>query len=135
MNLKKLLAVVFLATVTSFAAKANLTYIQCANGTIDSVGDALYEIQILEDGVQFFPYEGSFSFDGTEINYSTSGVISIVDKKVSVTSEGETWTSTKNIMLVLTDNDTKLQAAISTDGGPFQSYEMQCKTIIVPPLK
>lgn len=131
MNLKKLLAVVFLATVTSFAAKADLSSIQCANGTIDTVGDALYEINILEDGVAFFPYEGSFSFDSTQINYSKSGVISIIDKKVSVTSEGETWTSTKNILLVLTDKDTKLQAAISTDGGPFQSYEMQCKTISI----
>lgn len=131
MKLNKFLAVVLLATLISFTAKADLTFTSCVNGTFEEMNDGHFQIDILEDGVAFYPYEGHFSIDGADMTYSTSGVISVVDKKTEVSSEGETWTSTKNILLVLSSDKSKLEAAISTDGGPFMTYSMQCTEIEV----
>lgn len=106
-------------------AGAHTNYISCSNGSFDDLGDGYFQIDILEDGIEFFPYEGSFSFDASEITYD-SGTYAIVNKTTIASAEGEEYSSTVDAVLTLSEKGTKLNVAISHDKGPFYSYQMAC---------
>lgn len=106
-------------------ANAETTYLSCSNGTIDQVGDALFQVNIMEDGIEFLPYEGSFTIDAASIMYDT-GTFVVLNETVKVSSEGEESQSLVNAMLTM-PSSTTLNVAISHDGGAYQTYELTCE--------
>lgn len=117
-----------LILVSAFFAlqsNAQASYLSCSNGDIENVGDAHFQVDVLEDGLEFSPYEGSFTLDATEVAYE-SDTFSIVNKTVSVSSEGEEFSSVINALLILDEENKTLNMAISFNKGPFASYEMTC---------
>lgn len=101
------------------------SYTSCSNGKFEDVGDAYYEINLYEDGIEFLPYESSFTLDAADIGYE-NGTFSIINKTTELTAEGQKSTILVNAILILNAASTKLDVAISTDRGPFQSYAMTC---------
>lgn len=114
-----------LTTFTLTAANARPSYTSCSNGKIEKVGDAHFQVDILEDGIEFFPYEGSFTVDATDIKYK-GNTFSIVNKVVKFTSEGEESSSIINATLKLNAKRTKLNLVISYDRGPKRTHLMTC---------
>ncbi len=106
-------------------ANAVDSYLSCSNGSIDIVGDGYYQIDILEDGIQFLPYEGAFSLDLTQVGYN-DGTFSIINQSTTLTSEGDEYPLLVNAMLLLNKQRNKLSVSISDDRGPFRTYEMTC---------
>lgn len=106
-------------------ATAQASYLSCSNGDIEDVGDAYFQIDVLEDGLEFFPYESSFTIDAAEIAFE-SDTFAIVNKTVTVSSEGQEFPSLINALLILDEKNNRLNAAISFDKGPFRAYEMTC---------
>ena len=118
----------FLVLVSAFALHANATsYLSCENGPFEKMGDGYFQVNLLEDGIEFFPYEASFSFDFTDIK-NDNNVYSIVNKKTVISAEGEESESVINAMLILDGKSENLNVAISYDGEPFTAFELTCKT-------
>ncbi len=97
----------------------------CSNGTFEEMGDRHYQIELLEDVVNFRPYEGFFSVNVADITQN-SGTFSIVNKPVEIISEGTDYAEELNATLIFNEAEMKLNAAISLEKGPFQTYEMNC---------
>ena len=106
-------------------AAAQTPYTSCTNGPVEKMGDNHIQIDLLEDGIAFYPYETSFVFDASEVNYS-NGVLSIVNKTAKVSSEGQELNWLINALLIFDDKAKILQVAISYDNGPFKAYQLAC---------
>jgi hypothetical protein len=99
----------------------------CSNGTIEQQGDGYYQITLLEDGIEFAPYESSYVVDIGSIEHQ-GGLFTIKDKTVNIESEGEELEpKALNAMLIYDVDAQTLNAAISLANGPFEAYEMTCK--------
>ncbi|MCB9072531.1 MAG: hypothetical protein H6623_02830 [Bdellovibrionaceae bacterium] len=118
--------VVFLSSLLTLASQAYAGSIVCSNGDADVVGDAYYQIELMEDGIQFRPYEGSFDVDAGELKFE-NGVITIVNKTVTQTTEGVESSVTVDAILTMNEDGTQLDAIISIDQAPAQAYKMSCE--------
>jgi hypothetical protein len=125
--MKSILTAPFLFSIfLAFGSQAMAAgYTSCSNGDISVIGDSYYQIDLLEDGIEFMPYEGAFTFDAGDIAYE-AGTFSIVNKPVTISAEGEEFTSVVNAILTLNSKGTELNVAISHDSGAFASYTMNC---------
>lgn len=125
--MKRLLTLAaFCLVFASVSANAKTTgYLSCTNGDVDKVGDSYFQVDLLEDGIEFQQYESSFTLDAADVQYN-GGSYAIVNKTVTATAEGDELQVTINAMLVASENDTKLSLALSYDYGPFQTYELTC---------
>ena len=112
------------AVVFAMQARAENSYISCSNGTIDQVGDALFQVNLLEDGIEFLPYEGSFTIDAEDTVYDT-GTFAVISQLVTKTSEGEESQTVVNAMLTF-ESSTTMHMAIGFDDGEFETYKMTC---------
>jgi hypothetical protein len=121
--MKRIFAIAALALFSTQALAEG--YLSCSNGTIDEQGDGYFQIDVLEDGLEFFPYEGSFTIDATEAAFD-AGTFSVVNRTTTLSVEGEEVSTVVNAMLILDETAKTLNVAISYDKGPFASYEMTC---------
>lgn len=112
------------AVVFAMQAQAETSSISCSNGTIDQVGDALFQVNVLEDGIEFLPYEGSFTVDAADAIYDM-GTFAIINQPVTVSAEGEQSQSVVNAMLTF-ESSTTMYMAISYDDGAYETYKMTC---------
>jgi hypothetical protein len=119
--------VAFFSGLLTLSSHAYAVSTVCSNGDINEVGDAHYQIEINKEGIQFFPYEGSFEVGTAELNFE-SGTFTVVNKKVTQFVEGEESSVTVDAILTINGDGTQLNAAISTDKGPFASFTMNCVT-------
>lgn len=124
----KALILSLISLVFCFQAQAWDGYLICENGSFSQMGDSYFRIHLYEDGVEFFRYESSFSFDAGEFIYGDGNTLSVLDKKVSIFSEGEEWVESISFMITLSSDETKLYLAMSDYAdGPFFTEEFFCK--------
>ncbi len=124
--MKRIFAILSILSVfASFGASASTTILSCNNGNIDEVGDGYFQIDILEDGITFLPYEGQFTIEASGSTH-TEGTFSIVNQTVTESVEGEEQEVVVNALLILDEKEKTLNVAFSRDRGPFQNYEMTC---------
>lgn len=114
---------VVLSMLVGFSAQA--TSIVCNNGTIDQVGDSLYQITVNEKGIQFSPYEAGYFVAAADVQVSGETLtISNLDLVKSV--EGTEENITLNAVLIFKDKFTKLTAVVSENNEPQQVYQLNC---------
>lgn len=107
--------------LSAFTATADTV---CSNGDL---GDNFYQITLLEDGIEFAPYESNFTVDVGVIDYK-DGVFTIQNQMVSIESEGDPQDpQLLNAMLIYDEGAKTLKASISLAKEAFQTYEMVCK--------
>ncbi len=126
--MKKVSAVVsLLSLLVGLNAQAAVAkgYTSCSNGNIEKVGDNHFEVNILEDGLQFTPYESGFMVDAASVVVKND-TYTIADKSVAFASEGTKSFRTVNAILVFDGAKRKLQVSLSYDKGPFNTYELSC---------
>ena len=99
--------------------------LHCQNGDIAKVGDAHYSITVSEDGLQFNPYEGSFTIDAGDITYANN-TFNIKNVKTQLSVEGEASQILVNATLKLSNDDSKLVAKISINKAAYRTYQMTC---------
>ncbi len=121
--MNRMFSLMFLVLTVSSQAMA--WTISCTNGDFEKMGDGFYQIDILEDGIEFMPYETGFTLDAADVIYS-AGTFSILNKDVTKSSEGTEWKANIDAILVLSEDNTKLNVAISDDNSAFKTYEMTC---------
>lgn len=127
--MKLVTAVFALATIAfGFQAQAVEAYSTCTNGTFEEMGDGYLQVDIMNDGsLMLLPYEGEYPVKETDYTYeSTSRVLTIVNKKLAGSVEGEENTVVVNAIFVPTSNG-KVQVAISFNQGEFQTQTLTCK--------
>lgn len=128
MNLFK--ALVLSAMFVGFSAQAN-EYLYCQNGPIEVVGDSHYAISILEDGINFHPYEAGYTVDAANVFADGRGSFVILNQVVQGSVEGENFTVLVDAMLILKVDEAgayTLKATVSTDKLGFESYDLTCET-------
>jgi hypothetical protein len=120
-------AVVMVLALVGFGLQASAeSYTSCTNGKVDEVGDLFYQIDLYEDGISFFPYEGEITLDAEKIGYA-DGTFSIINQNVGLITEGESYPVLLNAILTLNEDRTELNAAISLDQGTFRSLTLNCE--------
>lgn len=112
----------FFVTIVGFQAQATPFY-RCSDGPIGS--DMYFEIDLMEDGLAFRPYESGFTVDASQASF-VGDTYSIVNQTVEMTAEGETFPSLVNALLIFDEPSLTLNLAISYDREAFVSYEMTC---------
>ena len=124
--MKRILGLIALSTVfLGLQANAETSYLSCSNGTIDQVGDGLFQINFMEDGIEFLPYEGSFTLDAAVIAYD-GGTFAVLNQSTIVTSEGTETPSVIDALLTLDATATTLNVALSYDKGAYETHQLTC---------
>lgn len=120
-----LLALGLSMAVVGVKAHAEDVKVSCENGSIEQVGDAYFRLDILENGLAFSPYEGSFTVP-YEFMVATENTIAILDAKVVGSAEGEAAKFVLDAVLNFNTEESKVNLALSYNKGPFVSYELTC---------
>jgi len=115
-----------MAQAAEKSKSADPDYLECTNGTIESVGDGLFQVDVKEDGIEIKPYEGSLTVDASDFVNSLK-TYAIVDKPLTYSDEGIEEEKIVNAMLILDDDKKTLRVAISFDYGPFRTYDLKCE--------
>jgi len=123
---KTLLALSILGSILSFGTQAfALESLSCENGDISKVGDSHYAINVFEDGLEFLPYEGSFSIDAGDSKYANN-TFTFKNVKTELSIEGEMSQVIVSGTVKISKDESKLVANLSMNRGPYQSYRMTC---------
>ena len=107
-------------------------HVTCTNGTIETVGDGLYTINIVDEGLEFQPYESGFTVTADKIMQAGNGVLIIANQQVAATSEGTEFTMLVDAMLLLgqdAEGNLTMKASVSTDKEGFRSLDMTCEQL------
>ena len=123
--MKTIFVAVAALLVSTLNAQAETSYFACTNGTIEEKGDAFFQVNLLEDGIEFNPWESHFSYDLSEVTFD-GFTLPIVNKKTKISVEGDEQEVEVNALLVFGDQYKTLNLAISYDKGPFQTHEFTC---------
>lgn len=125
------LATLMLSTGSAYADPSILT---CANGTMETAGDNLFVINILEDGLEVNFWESGFI-----LLAGSPGVVSaktrlgnlflFEDAIANFSGEGETWTSALNGSMFYDEGAQTLTTALRFDSQPLRLETLDCKTI------
>lgn len=108
-------------------ALADGTYLSCTNGEAHLMGDAFVTVNLFEDGLEINQYESSFTIDATQAQMNNAtDTIYVLDTTVSMSSEGIESESIVDAVIILSEDDKKMEFTISLDKGAFYSYEMTC---------
>ncbi|NQY99998.1 MAG: hypothetical protein HRT45_04930 [Bdellovibrionales bacterium] len=119
-----------LATMTLMAASANAATYHCENGTFDEKGDGYFSLEMTSDGIDFRPYESSFTVPVNSILMLGSTMI-IANKELKYWAEGDEYTMVVDAMLnyeegALEQSEFTMNLTYSTDKGYFRSHELNC---------
>jgi hypothetical protein len=122
-----ILGMLFASFLSSPAMASNLGLgrLECNNGTIEEVGDGLFELTVLRDRIEFRPYESGFTIRARDMVRS-GNTIAALAKTVKISAEGEESTVLINAILIFSNDRTKANLATSYDGSPFYTQELSC---------
>ena len=130
-----ILVSIFLMSISSLAG-AYPGYISCTNGTIFEVGDSLFQVEILEEGLLFSIYETSYSVDATDIvvvrpkvGVDAPNKLRILNKTVQMMSEGELFNSVVNALVIVSKDKKTATVDLSHDNGEMEVYKLKCVTV------
>ncbi len=138
--MKSLIATV--AVLSSFAffcasamAAFNLSeteIVYCQNGSIEKMGDRHLAIELSSDGIVVIPWETAIPF-GNEDIFEAMGMASVLNKEVTLSSEGDEWIARSSAFFVYDQRNLILRALVYVDGQAIGSTKgwmrLTCESI------
>lgn len=119
------LSAILMISNSVFAASS---YTSCSNGTIDTVGDALFVVNLYADKIEFLPYEGGFTIDNKDV-VVLGKTKSINDVSVVYSVEGTEETIVFNAQIDMSADEKNAAVSYSINNEPRGTYLLSCEVV------